>query len=58
MRRQLGPDDLQRIQAAWAAALPMPPAERNKLLAKRMKLLTAGDPWAYDIAKADAKEFM
>jgi hypothetical protein len=51
-------EDLQHVAARWAQALPVPPSERNKLLAKRMRALTAGDPWAYDIAKQDAKEFM
>jgi hypothetical protein len=51
-------DDYQKIQARWAAALPVPPAIRNRMLAQRMKLLTSEDPWAYDIAKQDAKEYM
>lgn len=55
---QLTAEDFQRIAARWAAALPVPPAERNRMLARRMKELTSDDPWAYDIAKQDAKDYM
>jgi hypothetical protein len=51
-------EGLQQVQARWAQAIPLPSSERNKVLAKRMKSLTAGDPWAYDMAKQDAKDFM
>jgi hypothetical protein len=41
--------------------LPLcPPTDRNKMLARRMKQCSAaaGDPWAYDIFKQDARDFM
>ncbi len=55
---RLQPDDFQAICAAWQAACLGTPQERNKLLAKRLKEAASGDPWAYDLVKSDARDYM
>lgn len=51
-------EDLMHIQATWAQYLPSSAPERNRRLSRRMKEVTAGDPFAYSIFKDDGKLFM
>lgn len=50
--------DVQAIQEAWLALSPPNVSDRNKLLARHLKAMAMGDPYAYDIAKQDSKEYM
>lgn len=46
------------IERRWAPLLPGTPQERNKLLSRRMKALTHPDPFAFDVFKADGRQYM
>eukprot|EP00955_Chlamydomonas_euryale_P059947 357554-Chlamydomonas_euryale.AAC.2 len=55
----LSREDLQHIHEQWAKFWgPVSPADRNRILAQRMKELTEGDPWALDMAKQDGKDYV
>jgi hypothetical protein len=55
----LSEPDLRSIHEQWARFWgPVSPADRNRLLAQSMKVLTEGDPWALDMAKQDGKEYV
>ncbi len=51
-------DYIRNLEATWGRILGISPADRNRLLALRMKTATQGDPYAYDMVRDDTKEFM
>jgi hypothetical protein len=42
----------------WSEAGFRTPKELNRLLARRMREQTAGDPWALDMARQDGWDFL
>ena len=42
----------------WSEAGFLTSQDRNRLLARRLREVTLGDPWALDMAKADGKDFL
>lgn len=54
----LGPQHVPMIAQRWRPLVPGEPQERNRLLSRRMKVLTHPDPYAYDIFKQDGKDYM
>ncbi|MEW5307009.1 MAG: hypothetical protein WDW36_009431 [Sanguina aurantia] len=58
-RGQLSESQTRLIAQAWIDASPtLTREDRNQQLARRMREAAAGDPFAYDIAKQDGKEYM
>jgi hypothetical protein len=54
----LTPRDAAAVAARWAPLLPPAPADRNRLLSRRMRALTHPDPFAYELFKQDGRDYM